>query len=248
MIVRSSRSVFPILAVAALLAPGSSASAGSPAPDPQRAMIEEVVRDYLLAHPEIVLEAQQRARDEARRQAIADNRLALETPYRGAAIGPADASVTIVEFMDYGCHFCRDTAPEIKKLMAGDAGVRLVLRQYPILSELSAQAARVALLAAENGDFQAYHDALYAQPDLTTQAVLDAAAAAGLNAEAAKVAAFDTSRDGEFASNERLGAAIGASGTPTFLIGNTIISGAMRRDELAAAVAQARRDQSGEAR
>lgn len=236
------------LACAALVSlatagPGAAKPAAHPVPD--RAATEAIIREYLLANPDIVLQAQQRAAEQARAKALAANRQTLETPFPGAFIGRADAPVTIVEFMDYGCHFCRETAPVLEHLLASDPGVRLVLRHYPILSELSAQAARVALLAAERGQFAAYHYALYAVDELTQQAIEAAGARAGLSVENIRAAAFDTSRDGEFARNEQLGAAIGATGTPTFVIGDTIVSGAMTAQAMAQAVAAARQSLAG---
>lgn len=225
----------------------ANAAVPGAAPAPDRAATEAIIREYLLANPDVVLQAQERAHEQARQRALAANREALETPYPGAAIGRVDAAVTIVEFMDYGCHFCRDSAPMLEQLLANNSDVRLVLRQYPILSELSAQAARVALLAAERGKFAIYHHALYAAPELTQQAIDAAGSLAGLSAEEIHAAALSTSRDGEFGRNEQLGAAIGASGTPTFVVGDKVVSGAMVPEAMARAVASAKqfRKESG---
>jgi protein-disulfide isomerase len=234
------------LALAALLAGGGAAAAlamqstGDATPPAERARIEGIVRDYLRAHPEVVLEAIRALKQQQLALVVEQNRAALETPYAGAWEGAAKPDVTVVQFFDYACGYCRASLPDLARLVKEDARVRIVYRELPILSEASGNAARVSLLAAESNRYMAYHAALYAAGEVTRPTILAAAAKAGLDPARAAAAYDDKGRDGEVESNLRLAQALEGSGTPLFVVGDQVLQGAVGFEALKAAVARAR--------
>jgi len=193
------------------------------------------VRSYLLAHPEVLPEAMDRLRDREASTAVQANRAAIETPYRGAWAGAANADVTLVEFFDYACPYCRASNPDIARLLREDPHLKVVWRDYPVLGPDSEQAAIASLAAARAGRYRQFHDALYAggRPSATT------IAAARQAASLPEPALTDEIR-GEVQRNYELARAIGATGTPTFVIGDKVLQGAVGYEALKAAIAEAR--------
>lgn len=217
-------------------------------PPAQKAAIEAVVRDYILSHPEIIPEAMEKLREREASAAVEENRAALEKPYAGAWEGAKDGDVTLVEFYDYACGYCRAAAPSVQKLIAADPKVKVVYRQLPILGEESVAAARVGLYAAEQGAYPAFHRAMYAGGDVSRSGVIAAAAKAGL--DKAKVEAILSTRatPDELKNNVRLAQALGARGTPLFVVGDKILNGDVGLDGLKEAVSAARAGVKGAAR
>lgn len=223
------------LGAAAMAAVGSDSSA-----DPDRARIEGIVREYILAHPEILPEAMERLQARKAAVTIQEHRADLETPYAGAWEGAKDADVTLVEFYDYACGYCRKARPDIERLLADDPKLKLVYRQLPILGEDSVMAARVGLYAAEQGRYPAFHRAIFAGGDVGKGGIVAAAVKAGLDkAKVETVLAARTSSP-EFEKNVRLARAIEATGTPTFVVGDEMLAGAVGYEVLKEAVAKAR--------
>jgi len=198
------------------------------------------VRAYLLDHPEVLPEAMERLRLKQAAAQIAPNRLALETPYAGAWIGAEKPDVTLVQFFDYACGYCRASLPDVQRLVKDDPKVRVVFRELPILSRESETAARVSLAAAEQGKFAAFHDALYAagRPDPAT--IEAAAGKAGLDMAAVQAVVKAPRAEQELTHNVEMARTLGFTGTPSWVVGNRILSGAVGYDALKEAVAQAR--------
>lgn len=206
----------------------------------ERARIESVVRDYVLEHPEILPEAMERLRDRETGKAVAANRAAIVEPFASAWAGNPKGDVTVAVYMDYACGYCRASLPAIAKLLESDPRVRVVYRELPVLSEESGVAARWALAAAEQGKFKPFHDALYAAGQLSPEAITQAAATAGLDKSRA-AATIDTQKvTEEIARNQRTASQLGFTGTPSWVIGDKVIYGAVDYDELVKAVARAR--------
>jgi len=227
-------------AVATLGAQAALNGAGNKAPT-SRAEVEQIIHDYILEHPEILPQAMEKLQQKRMGAAIDDKRSVIETPYRGAWEGAKDGDVTLVEFFDYACGYCRASLPDLARLVREDKGLKVVYRELPILSEESGAAARVSLLAAEQDKYMPYHRALYAAGRVTRDTVLASAQKAGIDRKAAEKAIGDASYTGEIESNIKLAQAIGASGTPTFVIGNKVLAGAVGYDALKAAIAEARK-------
>ncbi|MFN3434567.1 MAG: DsbA family protein [Sphingomonas sp.] len=207
------------------------------APDAaDRVRIERVVHDYVLAHPEIIPQAMQRLQDQQSGQAVAANRSAIETPFGSAWAGNPKGDVTLVEYFDYNCGYCRASLPLIADLLKRDPKLRIVYRDLPILSDESRVAARASLAAAQQGRFQGFHDALYAGGPVSEASIQAAAAKAGVS-----LAAIDTAAvDAEIAKNMQTAAKLGMNGTPSWVVGDRVLSGALPIEEIEKAIAAAR--------
>ncbi len=202
---------------------------------PDRAATEAVVRDYVLNHGEILPEAMERLQQRQASASVAQHRAALETPFHAAWAGAADGDVVLVEFFDYACAYCRASNPDVERLLREDPRLKVVWRELPVLGPDSEAAARVSLAAARQGRFRAFHDRMFALGRPTGAVVGQAVADAGVRPEGA------SAEDGaELARNLRLARAIGASGTPTFVIGDRVLQGAVGYQALKEAVAAAR--------
>jgi protein-disulfide isomerase len=205
-----------------------------------RARIEAVVHDYILAHPEIIPEAVERLRLREAAKAVDDNRKDLETPYPGAWEGAADGDVTLVEFFDYDCGYCRASAPYIQKLAAEDKRLKIVYRELPILGDDSVVAARVALFAADSGKYPAFHKAMYDGKGADKAAILVAAGKAGLDKVRVQAILGSRGSADEFTKNVGLAQALNARGTPLFVVGDQVLHGDVGYDALKDAIAKTR--------
>ena len=205
-----------------------------------KAAIEKIVRDYILEHPEIIPEAVERLQAKRVADRIGVSRKAIETPYAGAWEGAADGDVTLVEFFDYACGYCRASLPDLTKLVGEDKKLKIVYRELPILSDESADAAKVSLLAAEKGQYMPYHRALYAAGRVMRDSIIAAAAKVGISKAEAEAAMASAKYDAEIQSNIALAQKLQASGTPTFVIGDQVLNGAVGYDALKKAVDGAR--------
>ena len=224
--------VLPLVAVAGGLAGAGAVYVARPAAG------GDGVRDYLLAHPEVIPEAMQRLQEREAGKSVAANRPAIEQPFGSASIGNPKGDVTLVEYYDYNCGYCRASLPAIKQLAASDPKLRIVFRELPILAPSSREAARVSLLAAQQGKFAAFHDALYAGGRVSADSIAAAARDAGV--DTTRLAAETARLDAEIARNIETAARLGMSGTPSWVVGDRVLSGALPVEELEKAIAAAR--------
>jgi protein-disulfide isomerase len=198
------------------------------------------VRQALLADPQMLVDAGTALRDRQYEPVVAANRIALETPFASSWKGSAKPDVTLVEFYDYACGYCRKSIPDIDRLLAEDKGLRVVFRELPILGPQSVAAARVALAASSAGKFSAYHDALYAAGSPSPETIAVAAGAVGIPAAPQDVPA----QEAELKRNFQLAGQLGATGTPRFVVGDQVINSAVGYDALKKAIATARAHKS----
>lgn len=198
---------------------------------------EKVVRDALVSNPEIIVEASEALRDKQYAQTLAPIRASLETPFHSSWKGAAKPDVTLTYFFDYACGYCRQSNPDIERLLAEDKGLRVIYRELPILGPESVEAARVSLAASKAGKFAQYHDALYAAGRPGPDTIAVAARAAGVPAQATN----DPAQEAELRSNMGLAGQLGATGTPLFVVGDRVINSAVGYEELKKAVASARK-------
>ena len=201
----------------------------APAPRPRRS------HDYILAHGEILPEAMERLRARETAQVIRQNRAAFERPFANAWAGAADGDVVLVEFFDYACVYCRASNPHVARLLAEDPRLKVVWREYPVLGPDSQQAALSSLAAAQAGRFRQFHDRLFATARPTPDAVAAARQAVGI-----PVPEVTDAYRRELQGNFELARAIGASGTPTFVIGDRMLQGAVGYEALKEAIQAAR--------
>lgn len=194
-----------------------------------RTATEQVVHDYILEHPEVLTQAMNRLR--ARQ---------VEAPFPGAVLGNPQGKVTLVEFTDFACTFCRRSVPDVEALIRANPDLRVVVRDLPILSQASGDAARMALAAAEQGRYAAFHKAMWLAGQPSAQTIAAAAKVAGLDMERARRSIADPRIDAEIERNIALARQLGFNGTPSWVIGDQILSGAVGEAQLSAAVAAAR--------
>ena len=196
------------------------------------------VREYLLAHPEVLPEAMAALEARESGRVIAGNRKAIETPVGDAWIGNPRGDVTVVEFFDYNCGYCRSSLPVIAALVKADPKVKVVFRELPILSQTSYDAAKMSYAAAKQGRFRRFHDPLYAAGRVTPETLAATAKAAGIDLAAAKAEAG--AAENEFRRNIQLARELKTSGTPTWVVGDRVLIGAQSLAALQEAVKAAR--------
>jgi protein-disulfide isomerase len=206
--------------------------------------IEKIVHDYLLREPEVLAEAlrrlQQRqsaAAAQKAKQAIRDNQQALLSDQASPVEGNAQGKITIVEFFDYRCVHCRRVASTIDNLMRSNSSVRVVYKNFPVLGEPSVLAARAAVAAQQQGGWPKLHRAMLAyEGDFTTETLLALGTSVGLDSGKLKTDMMSPATDKALQANLTLAAALGVDVTPTFVIGERVIRGALSPEAFQALV------------
>ncbi len=229
--------VVPLLA--GLIGAGGAAlymASAEPVNTTDRAVIEKIVREYILSHPEILPQAMENLRSQELGKVVEQNRAVIETPVGDAWEGAADADVTLVEFYDYACGYCRAAIADIDRLLAEDKKLKVVYRDMPVLGEDSVEAARLSVAAALAGKFGQMHKPLYAKGRPTPDALAAVRKDIGLD----KNAVANPAVDQELAKNLQLQRQLDLSGTPAWVVGNKVLVGAVGYDALKAAIAEAR--------
>jgi protein-disulfide isomerase len=217
----------------------AAAAAGMSAGD--RKATEAIVRAYILENPEIITEAIGVLQKREATQRLSAVGSKLTEPFPGAEFGNPNGDVTLVEFTDYNCGYCRSSVADVQKLIDSDSNIRVVIREVPILSATSRDAALWALAAAKQGKHKAFHDAMFIGGRPDAQSIRAAASKAGMNLAAAEKFARSREAMAEVESNIAIMQQVGFGGTPTFIIGDQILEGAVGLDALKAAVAKARK-------
>ncbi len=207
----------------------------------EKVAIESVVRDYILAHPDIIPEAMNRLQANGAAKQIAAQRDRIETPFAGAVLGNPQGAITLVQFTDYACGYCRQSVSDIAALVAAHPDLRVVVRELPILSRESEQAARMALSAAGQGHYAAFHEAMFGGEKPAQASIAAAAQKAGIDARAAGPVAASTAVTNELAGNVALAKELGITGTPAWVIGDRLLIGAVGRQALETAIAETRK-------
>jgi protein-disulfide isomerase len=227
------KAALPLVAIAGALLGGAGVYAlARPGGD-----IGGEVRAYLLANPEVIPEAMAKLQDRESGKLVAAHREAIVRPYAGAWAGNPAGDVTVVEYFDYNCGYCRTSLPVVQQLIDADPQVRIVYRELPILAESSRVAARASLAAAAAGpaQYRRFHAALFAGGPVSDASVATAARTAGINP-----AAIPGDADAEIGRNLEIAGALNLSGTPSWVVGDRVLQGAQPLDALQAAVSAAR--------
>lgn len=221
--------------VGALGGAGAMWAASGSAPV-ERARIEGVVREYLLANPEILPEAMDRLEKRQQAKAVATAGDGVTRAYAGAFMGNPNGDVTLVEFYDYNCGICRANLPVVQELIRRDPNLKVVFRELPVLAESSRDAARASLAAARANRFAPFHNALFGGGRVSAQSIAAAARSAGVT-----VPAQDRSADAEIARNLRIAGELGVTGVPSWVVGDQVLIGGQTVERLRQAIAEARR-------
>ena len=195
-----------------------------------------IVREGLLADPKILSDAVDALKDAQYAPVLAANRAAIETPFASSWKGSTKPDVTLVEFFDYACPYCKASNPAVDRLLQEDKGLRVVYRELPILGPDSITAARLSLEASKLGRFAKFHDALWLAGRPAPDTIAAAAQAAGI----APKPDGDADVEAEIKRNYQLAGELGATGTPLFVIGDRVLNGAVGYDMLKQAVEKAR--------
>ena len=206
--------------------------------------IKRLALEAILEKPEILIEAlsilQEReniALAEAQTDALSELRDDFEK--NAPIFGNLDGSVTLVEFFDYNCGYCRRAAPEVKAVLEASKDVRIIYREFPILGPGSEVAARASLAARNQGKYQQFHEAMMALNGQAFEAsVMEVAGDVGLDLEVLKTDMQSDLVNDHIAASLRLAEALRITGTPTFVLGDEIIPGVIERGTLLEKIAE----------
>ena len=205
-----------------------------------KATLGKSIREYLIANPEVLVEAMQeleRKQDSQQssqaQKAIQENRSALLSDPETPIAGNPDGDVTIVEFSDYQCPYCKRAHTAVKSVLAADSQVKLVFKDLPILGEPSRIAAFAALAARAQNKHLAFHDALMeSNGKLDRARIMEIAGSVGLDVAKLQKDMDDPKLKEIIERNMALASALGVRGTPAFVIGNQFVPGAVDADTL----------------
>ena len=219
---------------------GAAAVAGAQRLGGGLALDAGAVKAYLARHPQVLIEAADAYRARGRSQAVGANRPAIVQPFGNAWAGNPRGDVTIVQYFDYNCGYCRRNLPVIDQLVAADPNIRVVFRELPILSRESYAAAQLSLVAAQRGRFHQFHQALYASGPISDAGIDGALQAAGITPAEARKAAATPAIEAELSRNLAMVDKLDLRGTPSWVVGDEVISSALTLDQLRELVAEAR--------
>lgn len=245
----------PVLALATLAtlaaSPALPLDLGAMSAD-EKAAFGQAVREYLLENPEVLVEAidalearKADAQAEGDRSLVAANAAALFEDDQSHVAGNPEGDLTIVEFLDYRCGYCRKAHPEIAALLQADSGIRLIVKEFPILGEQSMLASRFAIatrLVAGDDAYARVSNGLYEdfRGDITEAALRSYAEDLDLDADAILGRMHDDTVTGIIEANHQLAERLQIGGTPTFVIGEQILRGFAPLDAMQAIVAEER--------
>jgi protein-disulfide isomerase len=209
--------------------------------------IEKIVRDYLLREPEVVLQALQEiqrreaeATAERQRAAIAKNQQKLLDDPHTPIGGNPDGDVTLVEFFDYRCVYCRRVVSSLRELLDEDQGLRVVFKDMPVLGPDSVRAARAALASRKQDAYVPFHFALMATDDLSLAGIRATAKSVGLDPDRLEADMDAPEVSAVIEANYALAQELGIEGTPAFVIGGQLIPGAIEKARLEHLIDEAR--------
>jgi protein-disulfide isomerase len=214
----------------------------------QTKAIQQIVRDYLTQHPEFLMQVMQAADDKTKADKVAgvektirDRHAEIFDDPTSPVGGNPKGDVTIVEFFDYRCPYCKQVEPVLEALLRQDPNIRIVYKEFPILGPESLYASQVALAARKQGKYQTFHDAMMGtKGTITDDVILKIAGAAGVNVATAETAMKAPDIQTLIKNNYALADALDINGTPAFIVGDKLVPGATDLDGLKQLVAAAR--------
>lgn len=214
----------------------------------QTQQFEAVIKDYLLKNPEIIREAIINLQKKEVAQAAEKSKAAVQSLAKellqaplSPVLGNPKADVTIVEFFDFRCGYCKRVAPVVQEILKTDPNVRVVFKQLPVLGPDSIYAAKAALAAHKQGKYEAFHNALIAENALDEKTVIAVANKLGLDPLQLRLDIKSEEIAAEIDANIKLAEPLGINGTPGFVIGDNIAPGALDIEEMRQFIATARK-------
>ncbi len=232
----------------------SAVAAGETFSEAQKGQIEGIIKAYLLKNPELMVEIQRTleqkqevARQETMTKAVSSNAASLYRSSTAPVAGDVNGDVTVVEFFDYNCGYCRKAVGDVTKLIASDKKVRVVLKEFPIFGKRSEDVARLALAAKIQGKYWEMHQALFERKgkDHADPAIaIELAKGLGLDVDKLQKDATSDEVTKEILRVRQLADKMGIQGTPHFIIGEKVIPGAPEDlfDEMASLVGEVRKN------
>jgi protein-disulfide isomerase len=216
-------------------------------PDQKKA-VEEVIRQYLVAHPEVVRDAlielqrqQEQAQQAAHQGAIAELHSYVDSISEDFVQGNPKAETTVVEFFDYRCPYCKAVAPRVDEVVADDKGLRIVLMEFPVLGPDSVFASRAAIASRAQGKYMAFHKSMMSHKgNLDQDTVLELAKEVGLDLDRLKADMQSPEVEALIKRHYELADKLGVTGTPAFVIGEELVPGAIDVQTMKAKIKQAR--------
>lgn len=243
------------LAMAAVSAAVLVASPAAAFTDEEKKELGTIIRDYLIQNPEVlqeaisVLESRQMVAEASQRsKAVADVRELLVSSPRGVVVGNPKGDVTLVEFFDYNCGYCKKALSDLQDLIKQDPNLRVVLKEFPVLGQGSVEAAQVAVavrLAAPE-KYLAFHQALLGGRGQADRAkALAAAKEVGIDPALLQKQATSPELNATLDESMKIAEALALNGTPSYVVGDQVVIGAVGFDKLKSAIAETRKQQAG---
>jgi len=216
----------------------------APAQQMTNEQVKQLALEAILENPQIIMQAvailEQRERERAASGANTV-RLQLEQDPNSPNLGNPDGDVTVIEFFDYNCPYCRKAGQTVQELLASDANVRVIYREWPILGEDSVFASRAALAARAQGKYEEFHWALMNGEGRASEAsILKLARHLDLDVEKLQADMTSPAVEAHIAQSSALARTLGFTGTPAFIVGDRTAPGMLSTDEITAMVAEAR--------
>jgi len=222
----------------------------------QQKLIEGIIQNYILENPKIILQSiremearEQHAKEQRVQQTLSDRSKDLIADPNSYVGGNPDGDITLVEFFDYQCGYCKQVHPTVSKLLKEDGNIRFVYKEFPILGPASVYAARAAIASRPQNKYFEFHNALMElKGPLSQQRVLKVAETVGIDAIrlAKDIEATQSDSDGVMELNYDLAKDLNINGTPAFIVGNTVIRGAADLVSLKEAIAAGRAEKAAQ--
>ncbi len=246
--------------ITVLATPSEKSSVSAPPssfPTAQRGLIEQMTKDYILAHPEVIQDAlaalqerQQADEAKANEAAVKEHDAEIFGSPHQVVLGNPHGKVTLVEFFDYNCAYCKRALPDMLSLMKDDGDLRVILKEFPVLGDGSVEAARVAVAVRMQDPtgqkYLEFHQKLLGgHGEANGERALAVAKDVGLDVDRLKRDMVSPEAKATIDENLKLGETIGITGTPTYVVGSEVVVGAVGLDALAKKLAAARGKNNG---
>jgi protein-disulfide isomerase len=237
------------LAQAATPAPEAPAAGPSSFSPAQRAEIEGMIKNYLMSHPEVMVEVskelekrQASMQAETNKKVIVEKKATIFKAPTDFVAGNPKGEISVVEFFDYNCGWCKKAVDELTKLIKADTNVRIVMKELPIFGENSTAAAKAAMASLKQGKYWEFHLALMKEKQVTKDNLFQIAAKVGLNVDKLKADMADPSIDAALKETMIIAQELGIEGTPGFIIDSRVNVGFVPADGIKEILADVRKN------
>ncbi|PCJ43916.1 MAG: hypothetical protein COA81_03495 [Alphaproteobacteria bacterium] len=211
----------------------------------QKEKINQMIRTYILEHPEILPEAIQILQNRSKVAKLAQNYTALYEDGFSYIDGNENGDLTMIEFFDYNCGYCKRVLKAVERLKKEDKNLRIIYKEFPILSESSYTASKAAMASIKQGKYEKFHVAMLSNSgSLTEDRIFEIAKEIGLDVKQLAKDMTSPVLERNIKINQNLAQTLGITGTPGFIIGDTIVPGALPYEELVKLIKKARQQKN----